>query len=314
MEQLARIKRYVAAGRARARAKVEDWRVRRHWFDHLLRTARRYQTQHGDQLAGSVTYFAFLSFFPIIALAFAVVGYVVTIRPDALETLTQAINSQLPGLAERIGIDQIAGAKTGAGIIGLLGLLYAGLGAVNALRDALRLIWMTTEPRLGFVLGKLRDLVALLLIGLTLLLSVVVGGFATQATGVVLEWLGLRGTPLQQLGLGAAGIAVSLAADLLVFTVILGWLARPPQPRSVVLRGALLGAIAFGLLKQLATLVLSGTLSNPVYGVWAVVAGLLIWINLSARITLLAAAWTATAGYGPPPAPTPVPESAVTPS
>lgn len=314
MARFARIKRHAAAGRAAAGARVQEWRARWHWFDHLLRTVQRYRVQHGDRLAGAVTYFAFLSFFPLIALAFAVVGYVVAIRPDALATLTRAIDAQLPGLAERIGIDRIAEARTGAGVIGLLGLLYAGLGAVNALRDALRTIWMAPGPHPGLLAGRLRDLVALLLIGVTLLLSVVVGGLATQAAGTVLGWLGLAGSPVQRLGLGAAGIAVGLAADLLVFTVVLGWLARPPQPWPVVLRGALLGAVAFGLLKQLATVVLAGTLSNPVYGVWAVVAGLLLWINLSARITLYAAAWTATAAYGPPPAPTPVPAGAAAPS
>src|SRR5690606_40397719 len=40
---------------------------------------------------------------------------------------------------------------------------------------------------------------------------------------------------------------------------------------------------------------------------FAVVVGLLLWINLSARVVLYAAAWTATAMLGPPPTPTPAP-------
>ncbi len=81
--------------KAWGRTSTERARIRYRWVDHLIRTFHRYQTLHGDRLAGAVTYFAFLSFFPIIALAFAVFGYIVTFRPDALDTLNRAINDQL---------------------------------------------------------------------------------------------------------------------------------------------------------------------------------------------------------------------------
>lgn len=308
-----RVTQRVGEVRAWGRTWTARERIRFPWFDHVLRTVRRYQVQAGDRLAGAFTYFAFLSFFPLIALAFALFGYVVTIRPDALVTLTKAINSQLPGIAGQLRIDQLAGARAQAGLIGLLGLLYAGLGAIDALRGALRTIWMTCEPPLNFFVGKLRDLVALVLMGLAMLISVIVTGFATGATSMVAGWLGLGSSPLAGFGVRIAGIAGSLAADVLLFLVILGWLARPPQPFRVVLKGALLGAVGFGVLKQLAALILSGTLHNPVYGAFAVVVGLLLWINLSARVILFAAAWTATATLGPPPEPTPLPSPATTP-
>ena len=52
----------------------------------------------GSALAASVTYFAFLSFFPILALAFAVIGLVSRAYPDADDDLLTAINDVLPGL------------------------------------------------------------------------------------------------------------------------------------------------------------------------------------------------------------------------
>ncbi|WP_249350533.1 YihY/virulence factor BrkB family protein [Microbispora sp. H10836] len=308
------VTRRVDAVRAWGRMRIEHDRIRFSWLDHLIRTVQRYQVQAGDRLAGAITYFAFLSFFPVIALAFALFGYVVTIRPDALATLTEAINSQLPGLADQLHIDQLAGARIRAGVIGLLGLLYAGLGAMDALRGALRTIWMTCEPPLNYFLGKLRDLVALVLMGLAMLISVIVSGFATGATSTVAGWLGLGSSPLAGAGVWVAGIAGSLVADLLLFLVILGWVAKPSQPFLVVLKGALLGAAGFGVLKQLAALILAVTLRNPVYGTFAVVVGLLLWINLSARVILYAAAWTATATLGPPPEPTPLPSPATTPT
>ncbi|MBG0827925.1 YihY/virulence factor BrkB family protein [Planomonospora sp. ID67723] len=291
--------------------RVESDRVRWSWFDHVLRTVQRYQLQFGDRLAGAVSYFAFLSFFPIIVLAFAVFGFFLSSQENADTTLTEAINGYLPGLASKLPIKEIAESKTTAGIIGLLGLLYSGLGAIDALRGALRQMSMTTEPPLNFALGKLRDLSALILVGITMIVSVVVGGFATQASTTVAGWLGLSQSFLATGTVWLAGLAVSVAADTVVFLILLGWLGRSTQPFRTVLRGALLGAVAFALLKQLAAFVLSFTLGNPIYGAFAVMVGLLVWINLSARVIMYAAAWTATASFGPPPEPTPVPGNAL---
>jgi membrane protein len=294
------------------RNRTQHYRIRWPWVDHLIRTVHRYQSQRGDRLAGAVTYFAFLSFFPLVALAFALFGYIVTVNPHALTTLETAINQQLPGLAGRLHIEQLAAARSSAGIIGLLGLLgllYAGLGAVDALRDALHEICVSSEPPVNWFADRLRDLVALLLIGLTMVVSVLVGGFTVQATGTVLGWLGLADSVVATALLRIAGVLIGVAADMLVFLVVLGWLAKARKPLRTTLRGALLGAIGFSVLKNLATLLLSHTLGNPIYGTFAVVVGLLIWINLSARWVLFVAAWTSTADGTPPPEPTPVPTS-----
>lgn len=301
-----RVKRRAGVAKARCRDLVERERLRHRWFDHLIRTVQRYRTREGDRLAGALTYFAFLSFFPLLALAFALFGFFVTFHPDALATLIRAVNAQLPGLAEQLHLDQLAGARARAGVIGLLGLLYAGLGAIDALRSSLRDIWMIGGPKPNFFAGKLRDLVALVLLGVIMLASVGISGFATGATGTVAEWLGLGETAPGEFTVRLAGVGASLLADLLIFLVILGWLARA-RPVRVMIKGALLGAVGFGLLKQLAALILSTTLRNPIYGTFAVIVGLLLWINLSSRLILYTAAWTATATLGPPPQPTPVP-------
>ncbi|WP_067129745.1 YihY/virulence factor BrkB family protein [Microtetraspora malaysiensis] len=306
-----RITRFVERVRAGGRRLMERERVRFPWFDHLVRTAHRYEVQSGSRLAGSLTYFAFLSFFPLVALAFALLGFVLAARPDARTALTDAINQQLPGLADRLEISRIADARAGAGVFGLVGLLYAGLGAVDALRFALREIWMSREPPLDFLRAKLRDLIALLLTGVTLLVSAAIGAFAVGATSTVAGWLGVGGSEPVGVAVWLTGFLAGLVADLVLFLIIFAWLARAPQPFRVVLGGALLGAFVFGVLKQLATLILSHTLTNPVYGTFAVVVGMLVWINLSARVVLYAAAWTATSGMGPPPEPTPVPSPAL---
>ncbi|MCF6471687.1 YihY/virulence factor BrkB family protein [Nonomuraea sp. MG754425] len=304
---MARVAERVESVRSWGRGRLDDWRVRRPSLDHLIRAVRRYQLQFGDRLAGAVTYFTFLSFFPIVVLGYSVLGFAVATSEATRHALDQAISERLPGLMEQLNLDQIAQAKTAAGIIGLLGLLYAGLGALDALRGALREMSMTTTPPLGFVPGKLRDLVSLVLLGVTAVTSVLVAGFATTATDKVMGLLFGAESAVGTLTLRVGGVAASVGADWLLFVILLGWVERPTRPFRMIAKGALLGALAFGVLKQVATLLLATTLGNPVYGAFAVTAGLLVWMNLSARLVLFVAAWTATAGLGPPPTPTPIP-------
>ncbi|MEO3793908.1 YihY/virulence factor BrkB family protein [Nonomuraea sp. B10E15] len=293
--------------KAWGRRTVDDWRVRRPSIDHLIMTVQRYRLQSGDRLAGAVTYFAFLSFFPLLSLSYAVLGFAVAASEATRDALQRAIAERLPGLAPQLDLEGIAQARETAGIIGLLGLLYAGLGALDALREALREMSMTTAPPLGFVAGKLRDLASLVIVGATMILSVLVAGFATTATDKVLHALFGGSSMLVTLGLRIAGVVASVGADWLLFVILLGWVARAGLPFRAIAKGALLGALVFGVLKQAATLLLGHTLSNPVYGAFAVIVGLLVWINISARLVLFVAAWTSTAGFSPPPSPSPVP-------
>ncbi|NRQ32264.1 YihY/virulence factor BrkB family protein [Nonomuraea sp. NN258] len=306
---MARWAERIESAKSWGRRRVEHWRVRRPFVDHWIRALQRYQVQSGDRLAGAVTYFAFLSFFPLIALSYAVLGFVMANDAAMTKALERAIEERLPGISSTLDIAAIGSDKEVAGLIGLLGLLYAGLGSIDALRGALREISMTSNPPLNFVLGKLRDLAALVLFGVTLISSVAVAGFATTATNAVMNFM-FDSTPVVNFVLRVTGIVASVSADWLLFVIMLAWVARIGQPFWVLAKGALLGAVGFGVLKQAATLLLGHTLSNNgLYGTFAVIVGLLIWINFSARLVLLSAAWTATAGFGPPPAPSPIPSN-----
>ena len=70
-------------------------------------------------------------------------------------------------------------------VVSLLGLLYAGLGWLSAMRDALIVMFeMPAREQPNFVFGKLRDLASLAIIGVTLLvLSVAVAGFVSGFAG-----------------------------------------------------------------------------------------------------------------------------------
>ncbi|GAA3765969.1 YihY/virulence factor BrkB family protein [Salinactinospora qingdaonensis] len=283
------------------------WSLRRRhlWFDHVVRAYERYSDRYGSHLAASVTYFAFLSFFPLIALAFSLLGYVVTVNVEVRDYLEQGIASALPGLAEQLPLDQIAQARAGAGIIGLLGLLYTGLGAISALRQALHIIWLKdVSAGPNVVLAKLLDVVVVVALGLALAGSVALTSIAQAANQWLLDLVGgaaLRESLAAVLFTRLLGLVVAIGADLGIFLLLFRRLSGTTRSWRALWRGALLAAVGFEILKALGALLISGTLNNPVYASFAVLVGLLVWINIVMRMLLFAAAWTATALAVPPP-------------
>ncbi|MCW2546608.1 MAG: ribonuclease [Mycobacterium sp.] len=276
---------------------VGTMRRRAPWLDHFVRAWSRYQSDSGDRLAASVTYFGFLSFFPLIALAFSVAGFVVDAYPSAQHDLVRQINNFLPGLSDKLNVATIGDAKVATGIIGILGLLLAGLGWIDALREAIRTMWHHNLKAGNFITKKLVDIGLLVGLGLTMAASVAVTGVSSSAMGWFLKEIGLEGSTVANVLLRIAGYALAIGVDIALFLFLLIRLPKVATPFRQVLKGALLGAVGFEILKTLGSLLVKGTTHNPVYGIFAVVVGLLIWINYLSRFTLFVAAWTVTAPF-----------------
>ncbi|MBC6456872.1 YihY/virulence factor BrkB family protein [Actinomadura sp. HBU206391] len=302
------MRRRVESEHERAVRVLRGARRRSPWFDHLSRAYERYQEHRGDRMAAAITYFGFLSFFPLLALAYALLGYVVGISEQARGYLVDAINSVLPGIADRLAVEQIAQAKATAGVIGLVGLLIIGVAWVEALRESLREIW-GHDPTGGgnFLKRKLGDVGVLVFLGMVLIVSVAVSTITTSGTNWALHVLGLD----RMFGMGVLlrllAVAVAICFNALIFLVLFSRLTGTRAPWRRIIRGALFGAVGLEILKLLATFLVGHTTRNPVYASFAVVAGLLVWMNVVSRFTLFTAAWTATrrvvlsADRAPPP-------------
>lgn len=284
------------------RATDEFTRARERWpvLDHLVRTGEHYGDRLGSQLAAAVTYFGFLSFFPIIALAFAVVGYVVAYVPNANEAVESALASIFPNMIGsepgQINVAAIADRRGSVGLIGLIGLLYSGLGWISALRTSLQSVFeVVSEEKRNFLLGKLIDLIVLGVIGFVLVVSVTLGTAVTGFTDTVIDWIGLSGVPGMGTLLTVLAMVVGIAASTLLFFTMYRLLPKHNAPTKSVWQGALIAAVGFEVLKQLAGLVIGNVTGNPLYGAFAIMIALLVWINYFARLAVLGASWAATA-------------------
>lgn len=283
---------------ARLRTGFQAFRERHPRLDHVLSTQEHYGAVKGSHHAGGITYFGFLSVFPIMAIAVFVVGYVSQVFPDADESLTKALQGALPGMfgeAEgQISIDDLRTFSGWAGLIGLVTVLYTGLGWISALRIALLATFVIPEGRQpSFVVGKLKDLAVLVTLGVVLLLAVpattVLGGLTEEVAAWISSDVDL------QLVVDLITVAVGLAANAFLLFLMFRLLAAPRLGNEAIWSGAFLGAVGIELLKQISGRLIALTEQSPAAQAFGIALILLVWINYMSRVTMYAASWAYTA-------------------
>lgn len=282
------VKRRLAAARKRSRL-----------FDHLIATFEHYSKVEGSVLAGAVTFFGFLSFFPVLAIAFAAVGWITGAYPDAEASVTDALKSVFPGMIGsgegKIDPASFENAAAAAGTIGLVTLLYTGLGWLSALRQALQDVFELPRSKAhNFFVGKAVDLVMLGVIGLVLVVSVALSSATAGLAKEILEAIELDDVAGMNELFKGIGTLLGLAASMVMFYVSFRLLAKPQVSAAALWKGALLAAIGFEVLKQLAAYLITATKDNPAFAVFGTALILIVWINYFSRLLLIGASWAAT--------------------
>ncbi|WP_322936944.1 YihY/virulence factor BrkB family protein [Nocardioides bizhenqiangii] len=278
----------------RVKQRIAATRERRPLLDHAVRTVEHYTRVKGNIQAGAVTYFAFISFFPILALAFAVIGFVARVYDGAESDLIDAVNSVLPGLVGegegQISLHDIRDSAPGILSVGIVVVLYSGLGWLSSMRDALIVMFeLPQREHPNFFIGKVRDLIALTLLGVVLIVSVGISGVVRGLSEQILDWMGL-GSDLGWL-LGLLAVVIGLAANALLFFALFRILAHPDLPPRALWSGAILGAVGFEVLKQISQLLLQSTASSPAFQAFGIALILVVWIYYFSRVVMYAASW-----------------------
>lgn len=283
-----------------ARAKALFTRLK---TTHFWRSYERYGDARGNVLAAGVGYFAFFSTFALLAVGFTVFGLVLGNQPALFDEVVAYIDGLLPDLLQTPGnpdapLDpqslinrDVLGV---AGAIAFAAALFTGLGWLDAARQGIRAVFGEPAKAGNAVLLKLRDVGVLATLGLAVVASALLSVSVNATAGQLLRLAGFEGSPVGAVVLRVLAILVVLVADSLIFLVVLRLLPAVDAPFRQLRSGAVFGGIGLGVLKLVGGLLLGGESDNPVLKSAAVVVGLLVWMNLIGRLTLLAAAWAAT--------------------
>ena len=242
------------------------------WFGTALRVQDRYGDLNGNYLASAVTLAAFISIFPLLLVAIAVVGFVSSGSSHLAGDLVRDFG--LTGSAAQTFTDALHAAersRKAASVVGLVTLLWSGLGLVAAIQYALNSVWQ--------VKGR---------------------GIRDKAVG--LGWLAGAGL-LVALSFGVTAAIAFLPAVLAPLGIVLGlavdvglwlWTLKALPNRDVgwkpLLPGACMGAVGFEILKAVGSLYVPRAVqsSSGLYGSLGIVFAVLAWLFLFGRLLVYA--------------------------
>jgi membrane protein len=260
------------------------------------RANQRYNEVRGNLLSSGIAYYAFFSVFPAFAIAAVIFGFVLRGRPELLTSVGDALNQALPGFVKTAnnptGLITLEAPQlsllTIGGAVALVSLVLSGIGWIGSFRDGIRASLGAEGSPGNLLTDKVRDFGVFLALGSAFLLSAVL----TSVVGAASQWLA------QRIGLGdnpvivtVVGVLVGFAVDVGVLVLLLRVLSGVALPWSVVRQAALVGGALLGIVKIFGLQLNQNATKSPLLGSVAIVIGLLFWLNLIARIVLLAACW-----------------------
>nr|WP_205958927.1 inner membrane protein YhjD [Pantoea stewartii] len=282
------------------------------WFQaisavaHFIRALDRFNDRLGSQFGAAITYFSFLSLIPILMVSFAAVGFVLASNPDLLTDIINKIVSSIsdPSLATTLKntVNTAIQQRATVGITGLLLALYSGLNWMGNLREAIRAqsrdVWERQPDDKEKIWKRyIRDFLSLTGLMLALVITLSLTSVAGSAQATIVNALGLDGIEWLRPALTIIATSISVLANYLLFLWIFWILPRHKPRKKALLRGTLLAAIGFEVIKFVMTLTLPKLASSPSGAAFGSVLGLMAFFYFFARLTLFCAAWIATAKY-----------------
>ncbi len=260
-----------------------------------VRVWLHYAERRGPMLSDSVTYRALFSVFAGVLLGFSFAAIWLRDNPAAWRSLVDAVDAAIPGLIGEDGLVDVADINapeglTVAGIIALVGLVGAAIGAIGSLRAGLRTLADEIHDDVFWIWVIVRNLLLALAVGGGFVLSAAVTFYGTTFIDWAADALGIERFVADAATQALALVAVFVldAAVIALALVVLSGVKAPP---GTLIVGSLIGGIGLTVLQQLSGLFVRGAGANPLLASFAALIALLLWLNLSAQVILLASTW-----------------------
>lgn len=239
---------------------------------------RKFVEDDSASLASQIAFWAFFSVFPLLLIFVTLLGYF--LPPNLQGDVLGRVASFFP-LFSTESIGHLSG-EWWTLVVGGISALWSGSFVVRTTQSAFNSVWeIPVAHRPGFSEQIRRSIVALGIIGLGLVISTMISSYVAGAT---------TGTNLSPVG-RLAGYLIAVTLDVGLFLAAFRSLTDREIATRDVLPGALLSGVAFWLLQQLSSLLISRYLhtAGRTYGNFATVITMLWWFYLQGSITLLGA-------------------------
>lgn len=283
------LQRFNARFSARYQAIVAGLRRRSPLFDHFWRAKDRFNEVLGGRLSAAIAYYGFFAVF-----ALGLVAYAVTIKVFSSDsTFVANLDAFLKQYFTTLNTEALKEQADGIQTIGLISLVLAGIGWVDAWRSSLRAVWRLDQHPGNFLLLRLVDLGTLIVFALMMSISLGVADGLEQLFQAVSHQR--TGTLWFQAGVQVLAFTINLVIAVGLMTVIprmhMSWRRLLPSILAISIGLTLLNLVGRYFIAM-------RTEHNPAYTIVATSVGLLVYLYIFNQIVIWAASWAATAHNG----------------
>jgi YihY family inner membrane protein len=266
--------------------RVDRFQREHRWVGFPLAVVYKFVDDLGTYQAALLTYYAFVSLFPLLLLAVTVLGYVLAGDPTAQQAVLGSALRNFPVVGQELGdnVHALHG-NAWALVFGIAVSVYGGLGVTQAAVTTMCQVWaipVAERPALPVSYG--RGATVLLVVGGGVLVTTALSGVTTAVGAGLPAWAG---------GVVLRLVPVLVAVVLNTGLFLAGYRLLTPRrltPRQLF-PGALVAAVAWQALQLVGTYLIGHQLqgSSASYGLFGIVLGLLFWLYLGAVIFLVGA-------------------------
>jgi YihY family inner membrane protein len=240
---------------------------------------KKFGDDDGGTLAALMTYYGFLSIFPLLLVLVTVLGRVLRGNPSLQHQIVTSSLKDFPVIGSQIraNIHALNGSAPSLAV-GLLLLTWGGLGVAQAAQHAMAKVWnIPGRDRPAFLPRVGRAVLTLAVLLLAVLATTVIAGAATSVgTSRVVSML---------------TIVATTALNVLLYALAFRILTPKPIATRSLWPGAIAGGVLWTALQALSGWLVARQLrhTSELYGFFAIVLGLMAFLFLAARLMVYAA-------------------------
>jgi membrane protein len=261
--------------------RVDDFQRRHRFVGIPLGIIYKFFDDQGGYLAAVVTYYAFVSIFPILLIVSSVLGFLLQGHPGLQKEILTSALAQFPIVGDQLGRPEGLQGSTSAVVVGSLTALYGVIGLGQAAQNAVNVAWaIPRNSRLNPVVSRLRGAAWLVLAGMALILVAVLTSLGSH--------LDIFGAEFD-VGVRLLIVAATLALNTAVLSVMM-LLSTPQKDRlREVLPGAVAIAVAWQLLQVVGGAYVEHVIkkASQMNAVFAIVLGLVALLYIATVIGML---------------------------
>ncbi|NDK90279.1 YihY/virulence factor BrkB family protein [Gordonia desulfuricans] len=256
--------------------RVNDFQRRHPATGYPLAVAYKFFDDQGGYLAALITYYAFISLFPLLLVFASILGFVLHDDPELQQRIVDSALAQIPVIGSQL---EVPGEITGsvmAVTIGVVSAVYGALGVAVAMQNAMNIVWaVPRNNRPNPIRVRIRGAGLLSTVGVAVIGLTVLNGVVAASD------LGSASTALTIVG------SVVLNTGIFIVAFRIGT-SRPVSTRDV-LPGAFGAALGWQALQTFGSVYVLRVIAraSDAYGVFAMVLGLLAFLYLAAVLVVV---------------------------